>query len=166
MLPEGWESRLVPVPTPAGTGLCLEPHDLLLSKYVAGREKDRDYVRSAARHSGHSGPPALLLLSECRIIRRMSEAATVGKRGTVVIPARLRRKLGIEEGATVLFEECPDGVVIRPAVTVPIEVWGPERRAAFLLENAVDRKDYAWARREVQRMGLDPDAIPHGKPRS
>jgi len=50
VLPEGWESRLVPVPTPAGTGLCLEPHDLLISKYVAGREKDRDYVRSAARH--------------------------------------------------------------------------------------------------------------------
>jgi hypothetical protein len=50
VLPEGWESRLVPIPTPAGTGLCLEPHDLLISKYVAGREKDRDYVRSAARH--------------------------------------------------------------------------------------------------------------------
>jgi hypothetical protein len=49
-LPDGWESRLVPVPTPAGTGLCLEPHDLLISKYVAGREKDRDYVRAAARH--------------------------------------------------------------------------------------------------------------------
>jgi hypothetical protein len=50
VLPEGWESRLVPVPTPAATGLCLEPHDLLISKYVAGREKDRDYVRTAARH--------------------------------------------------------------------------------------------------------------------
>ena len=50
VLPEGWESRLVPVPTPAGTGLCLEPHDLLISKYVAGREKGRDYVRAAARH--------------------------------------------------------------------------------------------------------------------
>jgi hypothetical protein len=50
VLPEGWESRLVPVPTPAGTGLCLEPHDLLISKYVAGREKDRDYVRTAAQH--------------------------------------------------------------------------------------------------------------------
>lgn len=50
VLPEGWESRLVAVPTTAGTGLCLEPHDLLISKYVAGREKDRDYVRSAARH--------------------------------------------------------------------------------------------------------------------
>jgi hypothetical protein len=50
VLPEGWESRLVPVPTPAGTGLCLEPHDLVVSKYVAGREKDRDYVRAAIRH--------------------------------------------------------------------------------------------------------------------
>ncbi len=50
VLPEGWQARLVPVPTPAGTGLCLEPHDLVVSKYVAGREKDRDYVRAAIRH--------------------------------------------------------------------------------------------------------------------
>jgi hypothetical protein len=50
VLPEGWESRLVDVPTPAGNGLCLEPHDLVVSKYVAGREKDREYVRAALRH--------------------------------------------------------------------------------------------------------------------
>jgi hypothetical protein len=50
VLPEGWQSRLVAVPTQAGTGLCLEPHDLVISKYVAGREKDRDYVRAALRH--------------------------------------------------------------------------------------------------------------------
>ena len=50
VLPEGWETRLVKVPTSAGTGLCLEPHDLVIAKYVAGREKDRDYVRAAARH--------------------------------------------------------------------------------------------------------------------
>ncbi len=96
----------------------------------------------------------------------MEEAAKVGKRGTVVIPAKLRRKFGIEEGSSVLVGEGPDGVVIRPAVTVPLEVWTAERKAAFLLENAVDRADYAWARREVRRMGLDPDAIQHGRPRS
>ena len=50
VLPYGWESRLVPVPTAAGTGLCLEPHDLVISKYVAGREKDREYVRAVVRH--------------------------------------------------------------------------------------------------------------------
>jgi len=50
VLPEGWETRLVTVPTSAGQGLCLEPHDLVISKYVAGREKDREYVRAALRH--------------------------------------------------------------------------------------------------------------------
>jgi hypothetical protein len=50
VLPEGWEGRLVPVRTPAGTGLCLEPHDLAISKYVAGRQKDHEYLRAAIRH--------------------------------------------------------------------------------------------------------------------
>jgi len=96
----------------------------------------------------------------------MGEPAKVGKRGTVVIPAKLRKKFGIEEGSSVLVEEGPDGVVIRPAVTLPVEVWTPERKAAFLLENAVDLKDYAWARKQVRRMGLDPDKIPHGRPKA
>ena len=38
------------VETQAGTGLCLEPHDLVISKYVAGREKDRDYLRVVATY--------------------------------------------------------------------------------------------------------------------
>ena len=53
-LPGGWQDRLiiVPVEGPAGRvrGLCLEVHDLVLSKYVAGREKDREFNRSAIRH--------------------------------------------------------------------------------------------------------------------
>jgi AbrB family looped-hinge helix DNA binding protein len=91
----------------------------------------------------------------------MGEPAKVGKRGTVVIPARLRKRFGIEEGSSVLVEEAPEGVVIRPAVTVALEIYTPERRADFLLTNAADARDYARARREVRRMGLDPDAIPH-----
>lgn len=50
VVPAGWEQRLVRVPTSAGTGLCLEAHDLVISKYVAGRPKDREYVRAAIRH--------------------------------------------------------------------------------------------------------------------
>lgn len=49
-LPAGWEERLVRIRADVGVGLCLETHDLVLSKYAAGREKDRDYVRAAARH--------------------------------------------------------------------------------------------------------------------
>jgi hypothetical protein len=49
-LPEGWKDRLVPVRnanTRGATGWCLEAHDLVLSKYVASREKDDRFVRAA-----------------------------------------------------------------------------------------------------------------------
>jgi hypothetical protein len=54
-LPAGWGGRLIPVlvHTAAGgraVGLCLEVHDLVLSKYVASREKDREFNRAAIRH--------------------------------------------------------------------------------------------------------------------
>ena len=49
-LPGGWEDRLVPVPAEGAVGLCLEIHDLVLSKYAAGREKDRDFVRAVIEH--------------------------------------------------------------------------------------------------------------------
>ena len=32
------------------TGLCLEVHDLAISKYVAGRPKDLEFTRELARH--------------------------------------------------------------------------------------------------------------------
>ena len=52
-LPEGWKDRLVPVRGPGtrgATGWCLEVHDLAVSKLVAGREKDLDFVAAIARH--------------------------------------------------------------------------------------------------------------------
>lgn len=43
VLPEGWRDRIVTLESSAtapGRGLLLEPHDCVLSKLVAGREKD------------------------------------------------------------------------------------------------------------------------------
>ena len=40
------------------------------------------------------------------------ETSKVGKRGSVVVPARLRRKFGIKEGGLVVAEERPDGFSI------------------------------------------------------
>lgn len=48
--PDGWRDRLVPLAnenTDGATGWCMEIHDLVLSKCVAGREKDWDYARAA-----------------------------------------------------------------------------------------------------------------------
>ena len=91
----------------------------------------------------------------------ITETSKVGKRGTVVIPATLRRRFGIEEGSLVIAEEREDGILIRPAVVLSVEVYTPERKAEFLLSNAIDAEDYARAREEVRKLGLDPDFIPH-----
>ena len=79
-------------------------------------------------------------------------------------PAALRERYGLEEGTEILVEETDEGLLLRPAVTLPIEMYSKERRAAFLLENAIDRQDYERARQEVRKMGLDPDAVPHESP--
>lgn len=54
--PRGWEHRLVRVAVPARLGsgrapvaLCLEPHDLVLSKCAAGRERDWLFARVMLR---------------------------------------------------------------------------------------------------------------------
>jgi hypothetical protein len=47
-LPKGWKERLVNLPpgdTEGVSGLCLDPHDLAIAKYVAGREKDLVFNR-------------------------------------------------------------------------------------------------------------------------
>jgi hypothetical protein len=50
VLPLGWTERLVPIPLGEVVGLCLEIHDLALSKWAAGREKDREFARGAVEH--------------------------------------------------------------------------------------------------------------------
>ena len=95
----------------------------------------------------------------------LAEASKVGKRGAVVIPAKLRKRFGIQEGTLVIAEARDDGILIRPAVALPLEVYSPERVAEFLLTNAVDAKDYKDAVVRVKALGIDPDSIPHVKPK-
>jgi len=90
-------------------------------------------------------------------------AGRVGKRGTIVMSAKLRRQFYLEEGAYIIVEACDEGILIRPASLHPVEIYTPERKAQFLLMNAVDAADYADAVTAVRQMGLDPDTIPHDK---
>lgn len=51
-LPKNWKNRLVNLPpgdTNGAKGLCLDPHDLAISKLVAGREKDFILLKQLAR---------------------------------------------------------------------------------------------------------------------
>src|SRR5579862_3268800 len=92
------------------------------------------------------------------------QSARVGKRGAIIVPANLRRRFGIEEGTIVTTEEKDDGILIRPAVVIPVERYSPERKAEFLLSTATTPNDYRKARKVVRSLGLDPDSIPHERP--
>jgi AbrB family looped-hinge helix DNA binding protein len=95
----------------------------------------------------------------------MGEPTRVGKRGTIVLPARMRKRYGFEEGTMVVAEESEYGVLLRPAAVVPVEIYTPERKAELLLANAVDAEDRKAAEREVRKLGLDPARV-RPRPRS
>ena len=66
-VPRGWEARLIGVNNPntrGATGWCLEAHDLVLSKYAAGREKDHAFVVAALRHG---------LVQQDELLRRLPD---------------------------------------------------------------------------------------------
>jgi bifunctional DNA-binding transcriptional regulator/antitoxin component of YhaV-PrlF toxin-antitoxin module len=92
-----------------------------------------------------------------------TETVFVGQGGDVPLPPSIRERAGISAGTAVTLE-ARDGLVIVRASDVDVEVYTPERKAEFLLSNAVDAADYAAARSEVCKMGLDPDRIPHYRP--
>lgn len=65
VLPDGWTSRLVDVcneNTRQVTARCLDPHDLAVSKLVAGRDKDREFLVEMLRHG---------MLDEATILARI-----------------------------------------------------------------------------------------------
>lgn len=63
-----------------------------------------------------------------------------------------------------LAEATAEGILLRPAVVLPVEIYTPERRAEFFLNSAYDADSYQWAVAEVRALGLDPDAIAHERP--
>jgi hypothetical protein len=77
-LSEGWKERLVVIQnanTRGVKGLCLEVHDLLVAKVLAGRDKDLDFLRDAARHRLASADLLLRRLANVEADLRILEKA-------------------------------------------------------------------------------------------
>jgi hypothetical protein len=75
-LPKGWRGRLVNLPpgdTQGVTGLCLDPHDLAIAKYVARREKDIVFTRALAVRGIVEKAQLLALLEKTAIDKEARE---------------------------------------------------------------------------------------------
>jgi hypothetical protein len=76
ILPAGWRGRLVNLPpgdTDGVKGLCLDPHDLAIAKYVAHREKDILFNRALARRGIVDRDRLLQLLDKTPVSQEVRE---------------------------------------------------------------------------------------------
>ena len=61
----------------------------------------------------------------------MKTTLTVTRRGVVTLPAKLREALGIKPDDQLIAETTPEGLLLRPAVTLPIEMYSEKRIREF-----------------------------------
>jgi hypothetical protein len=84
VLPDGWRERLVKVEnanTGGAIGWCLEPHDLAISKLVAGRDKDLSFVQTLIREK---------LVSLDTLRQRLSITPNIPPQVRELVEARLK----------------------------------------------------------------------------
>ena len=80
----------------------------------------------------------------------------VSGRGQITLPAKLRKRLGIEPGGILIAEEKDGALMLRPAMVMPVEIYSDEDVARWVKEDTFksdaerrefDRKLRALAKR-------------------
>ncbi|MBI3372513.1 MAG: AbrB/MazE/SpoVT family DNA-binding domain-containing protein [Betaproteobacteria bacterium] len=61
----------------------------------------------------------------------MKATLTMTSRGVVTLPRKLRQALGLKADDQLIAETTPQGLLLRPAVTLPIEQYSEKRIREF-----------------------------------
>jgi AbrB family looped-hinge helix DNA binding protein len=61
----------------------------------------------------------------------MKTTVTMTSRGVITLPAKIRQALGLKADDQLIAETTPEGLLLRPAVTLPVELYTPEREREF-----------------------------------
>jgi AbrB family looped-hinge helix DNA binding protein len=61
----------------------------------------------------------------------MQIKAIINERGVITIPAALRQSLGLKANDELILEEADGGILMRPAISVPLEVYTEQRIREF-----------------------------------
>ena len=61
----------------------------------------------------------------------MRATVTLTSRGVVTLPAKLRAALGLKADDALIAEATPEGLLLRPALTLPVEMYTPQREREF-----------------------------------
>lgn len=61
----------------------------------------------------------------------MADKVTLGKRGVITLPAKLRKRYALVENDELIVEETAEGLLLRPSISMPIEIYTEARIAEF-----------------------------------
>ena len=59
------------------------------------------------------------------------EKVTINDRGVITIPVRLREAFGLKPNDELIAESVTEGILLRPSISIPIEIYTEERIAEF-----------------------------------
>lgn len=66
----------------------------------------------------------------------MSNKIIIGQRGVLTLPAKLRKRYGLEQNDELIIEETAQGLLLRPCISMPIEFYSEERITEFSKDDA------------------------------
>ena len=61
----------------------------------------------------------------------MKNKITINERGALTIPAKMRETFGIKPNDELIIEDTEQGLLLRPAFSVPVEIYTKDRIKEF-----------------------------------
>ena len=61
----------------------------------------------------------------------MKSKVTINERGVLTIPAKMRENFGIKANDELIIEDTEQGLLLRPAFSVPVEIYTEDRINEF-----------------------------------
>lgn len=65
------------------------------------------------------------------MLKPMTKVININDRGTLTLPKEMRRRLGVQRNGQIVAEETDEGILLRPGVTFPVELYSERRLAEF-----------------------------------
>ena len=62
---------------------------------------------------------------------RMKATITITSRGVITLPSKLREAMGLKAEDLLIAEVTAEGILLRPAVTLPVEMYSARRIKEF-----------------------------------
>ena len=87
----------------------------------------------------------LAVMHQCSCDAIMTTTITLTSRGSLTLPAAIRKELGLSPNDLMIAETTPEGILLRPAIATPLELYSEDRIREFeseekKLEKVLKRK--------------------------